>query len=87
MGDAWTDADGWYYTEFMATGKKTGYSVVWDQDGDGNWAEDALLPDHVKTVEMGGSAGKWAQVDYTVVDPTGYAPPADTLIDGYDSII
>jgi hypothetical protein len=85
MGTATTDADGWYYTEFLATGKMAQYKAYWDQDGDGNHLEEGS--DHVHAFAMGGSAGKWAQADFTIVDPTGYAPPADTVIDSYDSIL
>jgi hypothetical protein len=44
------------------------------------------LADHVKSVEMGGSAGKWAQVDFTLVDPVDVAPPAN-VIDSYADIL
>lgn len=87
MGDASTDEDGWYYTEFMATGKMTDYTVWWDQNDDGNWDDEPL--DNGKVVQMGGKAGKWAQVDFTMVDPIGYDPLAtlpDYVIDSYDEI-
>ncbi|HEU5284469.1 MAG TPA: hypothetical protein VFU53_11690, partial [Burkholderiales bacterium] len=87
-GTATTDADGWWYTEFLATGKASTYKAYWDQDGDGNVVGDG---DPFKTTSLGGSAGKWAQVDFTVVDPVGYDPSAlptpDYQIDGYDGIL
>ncbi|HJT61997.1 MAG TPA: hypothetical protein VJ797_09975, partial [Burkholderiales bacterium] len=83
MGDAWTDEDGWYYAQFNATGSKTNYKVVWDQDGDGNYAEHLSQNDHVKTVEMGGNAGKWVNVDFTVVDPVD----TSVGIDSYGSLL
>ena len=94
-GTATTDADGWYYTEFLATGKLAQYKAYWDQDGDGNHLEESA--DHIHSFAMGGSAGKWAQADFTVVDPVGYDPAGDTaadlnliadyVIDGYGAIL
>ena len=72
MGDAWSDDDGWYYAEFMATGKQTGYTFVWDPMGDtnGNDPNSSGADDYVvDDVQMGGKAGKWAEVDFTVHDP------------------
>jgi hypothetical protein len=39
---------------------------VWDQDNDGVWDDDEVTAD----VEMGGKAGKWAEVNFTVDEPT-----------------
>jgi len=82
MGDAVTDADGWYFAQFMATGKATDYKVYWDKGNDNSTAGDVY-----KTVMMGGSAGKWAEQDWTVVDIVGYNPSDDLIINSYGSIL
>ena len=85
IGDAWSDEDGWYYAQFMATGKMTDYTVVWDENANGVLDDS----DHAVDVPMGGHAGKWAQADFTVTDPSGYDPHADTpdtVIDSYDAL-
>jgi hypothetical protein len=84
MGDAYSDEDGWYYAEFMATGKLTNYTVWWDQNNDGSWTDEAA--DHGKAVDMGGKAGKWAQVDFTLEDPVDVAPPLG-VVDSYSDIL
>ena len=61
MGDARSDADGWGFSQFLATGKKDSYNVYWDKDND-NVIDQGEMH---KVVEMGGSAGKWAYVDFT----------------------
>jgi hypothetical protein len=84
MGDAYTDADGWYYAQFMATGKQAEYKVYWDQNNNNTIDVGEVS----KTVLMGGAAGKWADADFTVVDPVGYhpSPPVpDYIIDSYGS--
>ena len=82
QGTATTDVDGWYFAQFLATGSKTSYQAVWDQNGNGNYAED-ITAGRVKVFDMGGSAGKYAEASFTVTDPTGFNPPSDVVIDGY----
>jgi hypothetical protein len=86
MGDAYTDADGWYYAQFMATGKKTDYKVYWDQNN--NNVIDTGEKGLVKAVAMGGAAGKWAEVNLTVVDPVGYVPDhGDFKVDSHGGLL
>ncbi len=83
MGDAYTDADGWYFAQFLATGKATGYNAYWDVNN--NNKIDA--GDLYKATTMGGAAGKWANVDFTVVDPVGYQPlVGDYRIDSHNGL-
>jgi uncharacterized repeat protein (TIGR01451 family) len=80
MGDARSDADGWYFSQFLATGKQTAYNVYWDRN-DNNKVDAGEV---YKSVQMGGAAGKWANVDFTVVDPVGYNPDGnDYKVDSF----
>jgi len=72
--------DGWFFAQFMATGKKTSYLAVWDQNDDGNWADDIVKGDHVQQFQMGGNAGKWAETSFTVIDPVGYDPGSNDFV-------
>jgi hypothetical protein len=86
VGDAYTDADGWYYAQFMATGKKTGYKVYWDQNNDGKITGNEV--NLVKQTDMGGAAGKWAEVNLTVIDPVGYLPDqGDVRVDSHGGLM
>ena len=88
MGHAYTDADGWYFTQFLATGSKTDYKAVWDQDNDNDYLEHLNQANHVKTFAMGGSAGKWAEASFTVVDPVDTAVTTPIgVIDAYGWIL
>jgi hypothetical protein len=81
VGDAYTDDDGWYFLQLQAPGKKTDYRVYWDQNND-----NSVVGDSYKTTALGGTAGKWANVDFSVVDPVGYGP-SDHVIDSHGGLL
>jgi hypothetical protein len=84
VGDAYTDDDGWYYAQFTATGKKSDYKVYWDQNNNNTIQAGELS----QNVAIGGSAGKWANVDFTLVDPVGYNPSgSDYFINGHSGLV
>jgi hypothetical protein len=69
MGIATTDADGWFFAGFIATGTATAYRAIWDQNGNGI-EDDLTIEGHSKFFLMGGNAGKWGFVNYGVMNPT-----------------
>lgn len=75
MGDAYTDADGWYLAQIKATGSKTNHNGYRDQNNNNKVDKSEAYP----TTQMGACAGKWAKVNWTVVDPIGYQGAAAAL--------